>query len=174
MIIDHATQKALSPSQPIQAAGPVDPTRHATSARLQMPNALTGMSFLGHTPTGHQVLLDVDAQAGGANAGPEPLDLILLAIGSCAGMDAISILRKKRQLITRYSINVFANQSQEYPKVFTEVTVEHVVEGENIDLRAVARALELSITKYCPVHAMLSNAVKIEHVYRVLESTSAD
>jgi putative redox protein len=75
--------------------------------------------------------------------------------------------------VSHYSINVFANQSQEHPKVFTDVLVEHVLEGENIDPRAVARALELSITKYCPVHAMLSRAVKIEHVYRILDSNPA-
>ncbi|MDQ3927528.1 MAG: OsmC family protein [Chloroflexota bacterium] len=172
MIIDHTTQETLSPTQASEATEPVDSTRFATSARLQMPNALVGMSFLGDTPTGHQVTLDTDAEVGGANAGPEPLDLILLAIGSCTGMDAISILRKKRQIVSHYSVNVFANQSQEHPKVFTEVLVEHVVEGENVDPKAVARALELSITKYCPVHAMLSPTVKIEHIYRVLSTTS--
>jgi putative redox protein len=138
-----------------------------------MPNALVGMSFSGSTATEHRVTLDVDPEFGGANAGPEPLDLLLLSLGSCTGMDVISILRKKRQVVSHYSINVFANQSQEHPKVFTDVLVEHVLEGENIDPRAVARALELSITKYCPVHAMLSRAVKIEHVYRILDSNPA-
>lgn len=177
MLIDHtapqALPPALPPARPLQVTEPVDPTHYATSARLQMPNALVGMAFLGHTPTQHQVTLDVDTQFGGANAGPEPLDLLLIALGSCTGMDVISILRKKRQAVSHYSINVFANQAQEHPKVFTEVLVEHVVEGENVDPKAVARALELSIDKYCPVHAMLSRAAKVEHVYRVLETTPA-
>ncbi len=173
MLIDHTTQEATSSLQPLHATEPVDPTHYGTAARLHMPNALVGMSFLGHTPTRHQVTLDVDPQFGGANAGPEPLDLVLLAIGSCTGMDVISILRKKRQVVSHYSINVFANQSQEHPKVFTEVLVEHVVEGENVDPRAVARSLELSLAKYCPVHAMLAPTVKMDHVYRVINSAPA-
>jgi putative redox protein len=131
------------------------------------------MSFQGRTATEHQVTLDVGAESGGAGAGPEPLDLLLISLGSCTGMDVISILRKKRQLVSHYTVNVFANQSTEHPKVFTEVMVEHIVEGENVDPKAVARALELSITKYCPVHAMLSRATKIDHVYRVLDAPSA-
>ena len=172
MLTNNTTQGATSPSQPIPATEPIDPGSYSATARLHMPNALVGMSFLGDTASGHQVTLDVSPQFGGANAGPEPLDLLLLSLGSCTGMDVISILHKKRQIVTQYGINVFANQAQDHPKVFTEIVVEHVVVGENVDPKAVARSLELSITKYCPVHAMLSRAVKIEHVYRVLNKAS--
>lgn len=131
---------------------------------------LLGMAFTG-TTNAHSITIDTGPQSGGADSGLEPMQLVLLAQGACTGMDVISILRKKRQTITGYTVNVYANQSQEFPKVFTEIVVEHVVQGIDVNPDAVARSIELSITKYCPVHAMLSKAVKIEHVYRVIAST---
>jgi putative redox protein len=135
---------------------------------MAMP--LLGMAFAGTTASAHTITIDTGPGSGGANSGPEPLELILLAQGTCTGMDVISILRKKRQTITGYTVNVYANQSKEHPKVFTEILVEHVVQGVEVNPDAVARSIELSTTKYCPVHAMLSKAVKIDHVFRILES----
>ena len=173
MLTNLPIEEAAPTLQVLQVSGPVNPLSYATSARLHMPNALVGMAFEAHTPTEHIVTLDVDPQSGGGGGGPEPLDLLLIALASCTGMDVISILRKKRQAVSHYSINVFANQAAEHPKVFTEILVEHVVEGENIDPRAVARSIELSITKYCPVHVMLSRATKVDHVYRIIDTSTA-
>jgi putative redox protein len=159
----------MSPQLPRLITGPVDPSGYGTAARLYTETAISGMAFVAETPTLHHVTLDVHPNFGGASAGPEPLDLLLISLGSCTGMDVISILRKKRQAVTHYTVNVFANGAQQHPKVFTDILVEHVVEGHNVDPRAVKRSIELSITKYCPVHVMLSHVVHIEHVYRVVE-----
>ena len=137
-----------------------------------MPGATEGMAFSALAPSGQSITVDTGASSGGSNSGPEPLELLLLALGSCTGMDVISILRKKRQLVTSYTVNVYANQAVDYPKVYTEILVEHVVGGENVSPQAVARSIELSTTKYCPVHAMLSQATSVEHVFRILDATS--
>jgi len=63
---------------------------------------------------------------------------------------------------------VFATEAVEHPKIYTYILVEHVITGHNIDPKAMARSLELSITKYCPVHALLSRVTRVEHVYRIL------
>jgi len=81
----------------------------------------------------------------------------------------ISIMRKKRQDVTAYRINVFATEAVEHPKIYTYILVEHVISGRDIDPKAMARSLELSITKYCPVHALLSRVTRVEHVYRILD-----
>ena len=134
-----------------------------------MPGALTGMAFSATSPGGHTITIDVPEPSGGNDAGPQPLDLLLISLGSCTGMDVIAILRKKRQLVTDYTINVYGNQSKAHPQVYTEIVVEHIVRGVNVLPEAVRRSIELSITKYCPVHAMLSGSTRIEHVYRVEE-----
>lgn len=169
MMSDISSGGTVSPLQPSHTLEPVDASRYMTVARLYTHNAVSGMSFLAQTPSAHQVTIDVDPASGGTAGGPEPLELLLIALGSCTGMDVISILRKKRQAVSHYSVNVFANLAEEYPKTYTDIMVEHVVEGRNIDPKAVARSIELSITKYCPVHALLARATRVEHVYRVLD-----
>ncbi len=81
----------------------------------------------------------------------------------------ISILQKKQQAVTGFEVNVIALRATEHPKVFTEIDLEYVVMGHQIDPKAVERAIELSLTKYCSVNKMLENTVKINHRYRIVE-----
>ncbi|MFL5735053.1 MAG: OsmC family protein [Chloroflexia bacterium] len=155
-------------SPPSQVFEPVDASRYESKALLAMPDATSGMAFLSTAPSGHTITIDTGSDSGGANSGPEPLALLLLSLGSCVGMDVISILRKKRQVVTNYSINVYANQATEHPQVYTEILVEHVVAGPVVSPEAMARSLEISINKYCPVHVMLAKATDIQHVFRVM------
>ncbi len=138
-----------------------------------MPQTQSGMAFTARGPSSHTITIDTTAESGGAASGPEPLELLLLALGSCTGMDVISILRKKRQVITGYTINIYANLAKEYPKTYTEIMVEHIVQGHGVNPDAVARSIELSVTKYCPVNALLAKATRVEHVFRILDSVSA-
>jgi putative redox protein len=77
-----------------------------------------------------------------------------------------SILRKKRQRVDDYRIEVTAQKADEHPQVFTAITVEHCVTGE-VTVEALRRSIELSATAYCPVSAMLSATVPIDHRYRL-------
>lgn len=158
----------LSPIQPRAIVDPVDPTQYPAVANLSMPDP-THMAFDAVAPTGHSIRIDTGEDSGGEGTGPEPKTLLLLSLGTCTGMDVISILRKKRQVVSNYEINVYANEAHEHPKVYTSILVEHVLTGPKVDAVSVARSIELSITKYCPVHALLSRVVPIEHVYRILE-----
>jgi putative redox protein len=126
------------------------------------------MEFRGRAPNGHELTIDTSSDHGGHALGLEPLDLVLLALGGCMGLDVISILRKKRQEVTNYDIRITAQQADEHPRVYTQIELEHVVAGRNIDENAVARAIELSETKYCPVSAMLRGTVQIHNRYRIV------
>jgi hypothetical protein len=77
-------------------------------------------------------------------------------------MDVIAILRKKRQEVTDYRMQV-ATQRADHPQVYTPI-----VSGPTVDPAAVARAVELPVTKYCSVHAMLSAACPITHEFRIV------
>lgn len=99
-----------------------------------------------------------------------PLQLMLLALAGCTGMDVISILEKKRQRVTEFSVEVEATQANEHPRVFTSIAVKFLVTGHEISEKAVARAIELSSERYCPSTAMLRQAVPIEQSYQILEA----
>jgi putative redox protein len=111
-----------------------------------------------------------------SHSGPEaasPMEMVVLAAGGCTAMDVIDILRKKRQEVTDFEVNVVGYRAEEHPKVFTEIELEYVVRGRNIDPKAVERAIELSLTKYCSVNAMLEKALKLKHSYRIEETVTA-
>ena len=93
-------------------------------------------------------------------------EALLAALAGCTSMDVASIMRKKRQVMASYAIEVDAEEATDYPRVFTAISVEHRVSGE-VDPEAVRRSIELSATRYCPVSAMLSRSVEIEHRYRL-------
>lgn len=128
------------------------------------------MRFDGVSGSGHTVVMDTSVDGGGTDAGASPMELVLLALAGCTGMDVIGILRKKRQDVTGYEIHVRGVRAEQHPMVYTTIYVEHVVTGRNVDPAAVARAVELSETKYCSVSNMLNRAARIETSYRVVEA----
>lgn len=129
----------------------------------------THLRFVGRTGSGHRVVLDDTA----GDAGPRPAELVPLALAGCTSMDVISILRKKRQDVTRYEVRVSGTQRDEAPAVFTRIDVVHVVQGPDLDLEAVQRAIELSATKYCAVGSTLASGVtEIHHRYVVGDGTT--
>jgi putative redox protein len=96
--------------------------------------------------------------------------MMLAALGGCTGMDAISIMTKKRLRLERYQIDVVGEQREEHPRFFTTIEVTHIVEGHAIDDRAVARAIELSARKYCVVGANLAwGPTAINHRMRIID-----
>lgn len=128
-----------------------------------------GMQFVGSADSGHAVVMDAHSSVGGSNTGLRPMDLLLIALGGCTGMDVVSILRKKKQNVGRLELNVKGEQAEEHPRVYTTIHIEYVLTGKDISDEAVKRAIELSLEKYCSVGATLDKAAKITHSYSVIQ-----
>jgi len=128
---------------------------------------LGNMQFLGSDEDGLTVMMDASPDLGGENKGIRPVALLLISLAGCSGMDIISILRKKKQTITGYEIKVSGERREEHPRIFTKIKVEHIVRGENIDPRAVERAVQLSTDTYCSVMAMLKQTADIDVAFRI-------
>ena len=125
------------------------------------------LNFTGTGGSGFSLHFEQRSGPGAAS----PMEVVALASGGCTAMDVIDILRKKRQAVTGFEVNVVGRRSSEHPKVFTEIDLEYVVRGHNIDPKAVERSIELSLTKYCSVNTMLQNGgAKINSHYRIEEA----
>ena len=130
----------------------------------------TGMRFEVEAGSGHHVTLDAAEHGGGHNEGFRPMELLLVGLAGCTGMDVISILRKKRQEVTGYEVHVTGVRAEDHPMVFVEITVEHIVTGHHIQPEAVAHAIELSEGRYCGAGAMLGKVARLTHTYRIVEA----
>lgn len=128
-----------------------------------------GMRFEAESGSGHLITLDADEHAGGQNAGFRPMELLLIGLAGCTGMDVISILRKKRQDVTDYEVHVRGVRAEKHPMVFQEITVEHVVTGRHLKPEAIARAIALSEDRYCGAGAMLGKVAHLAHTYRIVD-----
>jgi len=119
------------------------------------------------TGTGYELTFDT-GESGANRAGGSPTESILAALAACTSMDVASILRKKRQPADSYRIAVSGEKADEHPQVYTSIVIEHLVSGD-VEPEALRRAVELSATTYCPVSAMLSRSVRVEHRYRLAQ-----
>lgn len=134
---------------------------------------LQGITLGARGDSKHWVVMDGSPMFGGSEAAPSPKELLLFSLGGCTAMDVIPILKKKRVPLASFEIRITATTQEEHPQVFTDIHLEYVFYGENIDPADVERAIELSRTKYCSVHAMLSKAVKITHSYKIEPSNKS-
>ena len=131
----------------------------------------TGMQFEAQAGSGHRVMLDAAEHGGGDNSGFRPMELLLVGLAGCTGMDVISILRKKRQQVTAYEVRVQGTRADDHPMVFVQITVEHVMSGHHIQPEAVTRAIELSEKRYCGAGAMLGKVAHLTHTVRIIETS---
>ena len=86
--------------------------------------------------------------------GVRPMELVLMALGSCSSFDLLSILKKQRQEVADVSVSVEGERKDAVPAVFTKIHMTFNITG-NVDAAKVEKAAELAVKKYCSVHDML-------------------
>jgi len=138
-------------------------------AKLHLTTIEEGRQFQGESGSGHTVVMD-DAQG---NTGAKPIELALLALGGCMALDVIGILRKMRQHVTGYDVELQAEQRDDPPNVFTRVTINHKLRGQ-VDPAALRKAIHLSESKYCSVSAMIAKTAQIDTRFEIAAETEAE
>jgi putative redox protein len=129
-----------------------------------------GVSFVAESGSGHAVVIDGAPEAGGRNAGPRPMEMVLIGTASCSAFDVVWILKKARQPVTDCIVEAEADRAQTEPKVFTRIHLRYRVAGRGLDPRQVERAVKLSKEKYCSATIMLGKSAEITTEVEIVEA----
>lgn len=135
-----------------------------TRARLDLETVEgDGLRFRASNDLGRTILLDSGQDA----VAPNPTEVLLAALGGCSGMDVIAILRKKRQHVTAYTIELNGQRRDEHPRAYTAIELVHRFTGMDLSAAAIEEAIRLSDTKYCSVHATLAPGVVVTSRFEI-------
>lgn len=126
--------------------------------------------FIGTPPSGHAQLMDANGER---KTAPTPLENLLVAVAGCTAFDVESILKKKRQDVTDYRVEIEGWRRDEMPKAFIKLHIKHIVTGRNISEKAVADAIRLSDETYCSVAATVKPTAEITTSYEIVLEPAA-
>lgn len=122
-----------------------------------------GVRFVADAGSGHAIVLDAAPDAGGANGGLRPMELMLMSVAACTAFDVVLILRRGRQPVRDCRVEIEGTRAEEAPKVFTAMHVRYHVSGDGLDRAKVERAVALSREKYCSASIMMAQICDLTH-----------
>lgn len=128
-----------------------------------------GATFVAESGSGHALVIDGPPGHGGRNLGARPMETVLMGLGACSAFDVVSILAKARQRADSVHVELDAERADAVPAVFTRIHLHYVIRGRGVKAATVARAVALSVDKYCSVTAMLRPQVQISHDWHIEE-----
>ena len=132
-------------------------------------NWVDGMLMVGKSHSGHSITMDGPPEIGGDNLGVRPMEMLLLGVAGCTMIDVVTTLKKMRQDLTNCETKLSAERADEHPKVFTDIHIQFIVKGQDLDPKKVEKAITLSAEKYCSASIMLGKTASISHDFEILE-----
>jgi putative redox protein len=126
-----------------------------------------GLTFIGRSNSGHWVPMDGPADFNGSDSATRSKELLLIGLGGCTGADVASILKKMREKITNFKIDIEAESATEHPKVYTKIHLIYKFWGDDLKEENIKKAIDLSQDRYCSVSAMLKKTVEITYSFEI-------
>lgn len=123
--------------------------------------------FVGKAGSNHWTTID-SSHNGNAPAANSPMELVLIALGAYMGSDVVSIFEKKRLQLSMFEMKVTGERAKEFPMVYTKIHIDYSFAGDNIKEKDVVHAIDLSMTKYCSVSAMVKNSVEMTYSFSII------
>ena len=132
-------------------------------------NWVDGLLMVGKSDSGHTITMDGPPESGGENLGVRPMEMLLLGVAGCTMIDVVTTLKKMRQDLSHCETKINAERATDHPKVFTDIHIQFVVKGKDLDPKKVDKAITLSAEKYCSASIMLGEMATITHDFEVIE-----
>jgi putative redox protein len=132
-----------------------------------------GITFVGHGNSNHWVAMDGSQNFGGSEAASSPMELFLISLGGCTGMDVASLLKKMRVDYEKFEIHIDAERAEDHPKVYTKIDLSYKFWGRDLETNKakIEKAISSSQDKYCSISAMIKKAnIPLTHSYELLEN----
>jgi putative redox protein len=132
-------------------------------------NWVDGLLMVGKSDSGHTITMDGPPESGGENLGVRPMEMLLLGVAGCTMIDVVTTLKKMRQDLSHLETKINAERATDHPKVFTDIHIQFILKGQNLDEKKVDKAISLSADKYCSASIMLGETATITHDFEVIE-----
>ena len=129
-----------------------------------------GKAFEATSSTGHKVMMDASKEVGGEDRGSRPMELLLMGLGGCSGIDVMLMLEKGKQDVKDCQMEITSERADGVPAVYTKINLHFTVTGTELNEKKVARAVSLSAEKYCSVSKMLEKTAEMTHSYEIVEA----
>ena len=131
-------------------------------------NWVDGLLMVGKSDSGHTITMDGPPESGGENLGVRPMEMLLLGVAGCTMIDVVTTLKKMRQDLSHLETKINAERATDHPKVFTDIHIQFILKGQNLDEKKVDKAITLSAEKYCSASIMLGETATITHDFEVI------
>ena len=126
--------------------------------KIELKSIEGDFGFAAKDANGHVVKMDSNPENGGVNFGVRPMQMVLMGLGGCSGIDIVSILKKQRQTVEDFEMKIEGDRQQGVePSLWENVKIIFELKG-NIDLDKARKACQLSMDKYCSVAETLRKA----------------
>ncbi|MEY5046760.1 MAG: hypothetical protein RLZZ175_119 [Bacteroidota bacterium] len=115
-----------------------------------------------------ELAIDGSPEIGGKDLGFRPMQMLLAGLGGCSGIDIVNILKKQRQQLDEFDIEIDGQREVGVePSLFKDIHVIFKLKGPNLDENKVKKAVELSMDKYCSVAKTLESSAKITYEFQI-------
>ncbi len=131
---------------------------------------LKDYTFVSTNQNGQSIMTDSATEAGGNTSAASPMDVVLMGLAGCAGIDVKLILTKSKQKFTDIKVITSADRRDEIPRIYTDINLHFTVTGHQLEEKHVARAIQLSAEKYCSVSHMLQGSVNVTHSHEIVNA----